>query len=266
MDVITPRSLDEAVRLKSELPDARFVQGGTDVLVELNFDRSRPAGADQPQRGGRAPRLVAARTGRCVLGAGLTYAEAMARAARRRAARARGGVEDGRIAADSQPGHARRQSRHGLACRRLAAAAARRGRDDRGGERAWRAGAPARASSWSARSATRSSRDELIVAVCASHPSGARQTFMKVGPRNAMVIAVCSLALSVDRDAARSGRPTARPGRSSRWSARRSTRRAGSRTPSPRPAARSTIFAGRLRTGGMRCASSLERALERCLA
>ena len=31
-------------------------------------------------------------------------------------------------------------------------------------------------------------------------PSGAPQTFMKVGPRNAMVIAVCSLALSADRE------------------------------------------------------------------
>jgi CO/xanthine dehydrogenase FAD-binding subunit len=39
--------------------------------------------------------------------------------------------------------------------------------------------------------------DELITAVWVT-PSGARQTFMKVGPRNAMVIAVCSLALSVD--------------------------------------------------------------------
>src|SRR5687767_8135971 len=41
--------------------------------------------------------------------------------------------------------------------------------------------------------------DELIVAVRLS-PSGARQTFMKIGPRNAMVIAVCSLALAVDRE------------------------------------------------------------------
>ena len=31
-------------------------------------------------------------------------------------------------------------------------------------------------------------------------PSGAPQTFMKVGPRNAMVIAVCSLALVVDSE------------------------------------------------------------------
>ena len=39
--------------------------------------------------------------------------------------------------------------------------------------------------------------DELITAVLIE-PSGAAQTFMKIGPRNAMVIAVCSLALSAD--------------------------------------------------------------------
>jgi CO/xanthine dehydrogenase FAD-binding subunit len=37
--------------------------------------------------------------------------------------------------------------------------------------------------------------DELITAVHI-HPSGAPQTFMKIGPRNAMVIAVVSLAVS----------------------------------------------------------------------
>ena len=57
MDVHTPRSLDEALRLKAELPEARFVQGGTDLLVELNFDRAT-AGADQPQRGDRAARVA----------------------------------------------------------------------------------------------------------------------------------------------------------------------------------------------------------------
>jgi CO/xanthine dehydrogenase FAD-binding subunit len=40
---------------------------------------------------------------------------------------------------------------------------------------------------------------ELIVAVWV-RPAGPRQTFMKVGPRNAMVIAVCSLALAVDEE------------------------------------------------------------------
>ena len=42
MDVFTPRTLDEALRLKAEHPDARPIAGGTDLLVELNFDRTRP--------------------------------------------------------------------------------------------------------------------------------------------------------------------------------------------------------------------------------
>jgi CO/xanthine dehydrogenase FAD-binding subunit len=41
--------------------------------------------------------------------------------------------------------------------------------------------------------------DELIVAVRLESRE-MRQTFMKVGPRNAMVIAVCSLAVGVDRE------------------------------------------------------------------
>ena len=40
--------------------------------------------------------------------------------------------------------------------------------------------------------------DELITAVLVE-PSGQPQTFMKVGPRNAMVIAVCSFAVVADR-------------------------------------------------------------------
>jgi CO/xanthine dehydrogenase FAD-binding subunit len=42
-------------------------------------------------------------------------------------------------------------------------------------------------------------QDELILAVRLT-PSRAPQTFMKIGPRNAMVIAVCSLALAADRE------------------------------------------------------------------
>ena len=41
--------------------------------------------------------------------------------------------------------------------------------------------------------------DELVLAVRID-PSRQPQTFMKVGPRNAMVIAVCSLAVGVDRE------------------------------------------------------------------
>jgi CO/xanthine dehydrogenase FAD-binding subunit len=41
--------------------------------------------------------------------------------------------------------------------------------------------------------------DELVLAVTLV-PRGRPQTFMKVGPRNAMVIAVCSLAVVADRE------------------------------------------------------------------
>ena len=42
MDVLTPRTLAEALQLKAERPGAVPIQGGTDVMVELNFDRRRP--------------------------------------------------------------------------------------------------------------------------------------------------------------------------------------------------------------------------------
>src|SRR5581483_2312581 len=42
MEVVSPRSLDEALHVKAEHPEAVPIQGGTDVMVELNFDRRRP--------------------------------------------------------------------------------------------------------------------------------------------------------------------------------------------------------------------------------
>src|SRR5438046_5091210 len=42
VDVLTPRTLEEALRLKAERPGCVPIQGGTDVMVELNFDRARP--------------------------------------------------------------------------------------------------------------------------------------------------------------------------------------------------------------------------------
>lgn len=42
MDFFRPHSLAEACRLKSEHPDAMPLCGGTDVMVDINFDRQRP--------------------------------------------------------------------------------------------------------------------------------------------------------------------------------------------------------------------------------
>jgi len=68
--------LQEALAAKAEQPDALPIQGGTDVMVALNFDRARPGALlnlnEVPELRGwsRAD-------GELRLGAGLTYTEAM---------------------------------------------------------------------------------------------------------------------------------------------------------------------------------------------
>src|SRR4029450_3158312 len=76
VDVLTPRTLDEALRLKAEHAEAVPIQGGTDVMVELNFDRARPPALlnlneVQELRGWSFAE------GQLWLGAGLTYTELM---------------------------------------------------------------------------------------------------------------------------------------------------------------------------------------------
>ncbi|WP_091677774.1 FAD binding domain-containing protein [Amycolatopsis marina] len=42
MEFLRPATLDEALAVKAERPDAVPIAGGTDVMVELNFDHRRP--------------------------------------------------------------------------------------------------------------------------------------------------------------------------------------------------------------------------------
>src|SRR3989442_14862140 len=42
MEVLLPRSLEEALAIKAEHPEAVPLSGGTDLMVELNFGRVRP--------------------------------------------------------------------------------------------------------------------------------------------------------------------------------------------------------------------------------
>jgi CO/xanthine dehydrogenase FAD-binding subunit len=197
VDVLTPRSCDEALRLKAELPDARFIQGGTDVMVELNFDRSRPPALINLNEVAEL-RGWSRENGTLVLGAGLTYAEAMrapladelpalAEAARtvgspqiRNRGTLGGNLGTASPAGDSLPPLLVEGAEIELASVRGSRLVALE--DFLVGPK---------------RSALEP--DELVVSV-RLRPSGASQTFMKVGPRNAMVIAVCSLALSVDRE------------------------------------------------------------------
>jgi CO/xanthine dehydrogenase FAD-binding subunit len=72
MDVLLPKSLSEALEMKAEHPEAVPIAGGTDLMVELNFDRRRP---ERMMDVSRLPELRAWRRedGHLILGAGVTY-------------------------------------------------------------------------------------------------------------------------------------------------------------------------------------------------
>src|ERR671934_573064 len=182
------------MRLKAELPDAVPIQGGTDVMVELNFDRARPAALLNLNEVAEL-RGWSRTNGRLELGAGLTYAEAMreplagALPALAEASRTVGGPQirnRGTIG-----GNLATASPAGDALPPLLVSGAEVQLVSMRGERrlpleAFLLG-PKRCDL---------AEDELILAV--EVEPGGSQTFMKVGPRNAMVIAVVSLALHVD--------------------------------------------------------------------
>jgi CO/xanthine dehydrogenase FAD-binding subunit len=197
VEVLTPRSLPEALALKAERPDAVPIQGGTDVMVELNFDRARPEAllnlneVAELRGWERVDGVVR-------LGAGLTYTQAMASElagllpALAEASRTVGspqirnrGTIGGNLGTSSPAGDALPPLF--LEGAEVELASVR-------GERVVRLSEFLLGPKENALA-----EDELIVGV-RLRPSGDRQTFMKVGPRNAMVIAVCSLALAVDRE------------------------------------------------------------------
>ncbi|MBA3309470.1 MAG: FAD binding domain-containing protein [Nocardioidaceae bacterium] len=72
MEFLAPTSLAEAVAAKAEQPNAVPIIGGTDVMVELNFDRHRPPALIDLTR---VPELSewAPDNGHIRLGAGVTY-------------------------------------------------------------------------------------------------------------------------------------------------------------------------------------------------
>jgi CO/xanthine dehydrogenase FAD-binding subunit len=195
MEVLRPRTLDEALAARAERPEARPIQGGTDVMVELTFGHSRPdALLDLSELA--ELRGFTEDGSELRLGAGLTYTEAMhgtlaarlpslAEASRtvgspqiRNRGTIGGNLGTGSPAGDALPpllaerAHVELASVRGtrtlpleeflLGVKRTALAA-----------------------------------DELVTGIHI-RPSGGAQTFAKVGPRNAMVIAICSLAVVVD--------------------------------------------------------------------
>ena len=197
MEVVTPRTLDEALRVKSERPDARPIAGGTDLLVELNFDRTRPETILNLNEVAEL-RGWSQENGALRLGAGLTYTEAMrppladrlpalAEASRTVGSpqiRNRGTI-GGNLGTASPAGDA------------LPPLLVEEADVELGSVRGVRTLPLTDFLLGPKRNAL--AEDELVLAVRVA-PSGQPQTFMKVGPRNAMVIAVCSLAVVADRE------------------------------------------------------------------
>jgi len=197
VEVLTPRSLDEALKLRAEHPGAVPIQGGTDLLVDLNFDRRRPEVMLNLNEVVEL-RGWSRENGTLRIGSGLTYTEAMeaplaeAFPALAQAARTVGspqirnrGTIGGNLGTSSPAGDAlppfliedaevELASVRGLRTTPL---------------REFLVGPKRNALG----------EDELITAVRLT-PSRGEQTFMKVGPRNAMVIAVVSVALIADRE------------------------------------------------------------------
>ncbi|HEX6761217.1 MAG TPA: FAD binding domain-containing protein [Gaiellaceae bacterium] len=193
MEVLTPRTLDEALRLRSEHPGAVPIQGGTDLMVALNFDRTRPETVLNLNEVGEL-RGWSRADGEVRLGSGLTYAEAMrgelaellpalAEASRTVGSpqiRNRGTI-GGNLGTASPAGDA------------LPPLVVEGAEVECASTRGTRRVPLAQFVTGVKRNALEP--DELITAVWL-RPSRAPQTFMKIGPRNAMVIAVVSLAVS----------------------------------------------------------------------
>jgi CO/xanthine dehydrogenase FAD-binding subunit len=192
VDVEIARRLDDALAYLASRSDAEPIAGGTDLMVEINFGRHRPAAVVAIDRLEELRDLD--RNGHIRMGAGVTYTrmleEGAGSVALSEAARTVGspqirnaGTIGGNIATSSPAGDA------------LPVLAALEAtivvRSVRGERRTpfarWMTG-PKR---------NVRERDEIVVAA-EWDDAGPKQTFMKVGTRNAMVIAVASLALVVD--------------------------------------------------------------------
>jgi CO/xanthine dehydrogenase FAD-binding subunit len=193
VEFLQPRSLPEALALKSEHPAAVPVAGGTDVMVEINFDARRPEAlldlnqVDELTRWAPDGDLLR-------IGAGVTYARIIGELGPQlpglaMAARTIGspqirnrGTMGGNLGAASPAGDCHPVL---LACGALIEATSVRGTRR----------IPA-AEFYTGPKRNALAPDELITAVLIQPATGAQQ-FAKIGTRNAMVIAVCAFALDL---------------------------------------------------------------------
>ena len=210
MDFLQPTSWHEALQLRAERPDAVPIAGGTDVMVDINFDRRRPGALLDLGRVGEL-REWSTDDGSVRLGAGVPYARivddlgahlpGLAMAARTVGSpqiRVRGTV-GGNLGSASPAGDAHPPLLAADATVAVESAA-----------RGTRMIPVADFYTGVKRNALEP--DELIAAVLIPSAAGPQQ-FCKIGTRNAMVIAVAAFACALhpDRRAVGTGIGSAAP-------------------------------------------------------
>ena len=222
MDFLRPESWADALAAKTEYPDAVPIAGGTDVMVELNFDRRRPSALIDLTRVRDLSQWYE-QDGLVRLGAGVTYAQLISELADQlpglaMASRTVGspqirnrGTVGGNLGTASPAGDCHPAL--------LASGAEVEVESVRGPRRMpvsdFYLGVKRNALQ----------PDELIRAIWIAPATGPQQ-FSKIGARNAMVIAVCSFGLALH------------PGRKAVGTG------FGSAAPTPRVAAEAGTFAG----------------------
>jgi CO/xanthine dehydrogenase FAD-binding subunit len=201
MEFLQPRSLEEALAAKAQRPEAVPIAGGTDVMVELNFDRHRPEAVLDLTR---VPELAEwdRDAGRLRVGAGVTYTRAIAEL---------GDALPGLAIASRTVGSPQIRNRGTIGGNLGSASPAgdchppllATGAEVEVASTAGRRRVPV-AEFFTGPKKSALQPDELILAVWVPAASGPQQ-FAKIGTRNAMVIAVCSFALVLDPEHRRVG-------------------------------------------------------------
>jgi CO/xanthine dehydrogenase FAD-binding subunit len=196
MEVLLPHSLDEALAMKGEHPEATPIAGGTDLMVDLNFGRRRPATMIDLSR---VTELASwqQEDGHVFLGSGLTYATIVKEMAAFKplvhASRSVGspqirnrGTVGGNLGTASPAGDALPV----LAAYDAEVVVRSRARGER--SMPWHA-------FLTGPKKTALAPDELILGVRWPRRRGPG-SFSKIGTRNAMVIAVAGLCLVIDEE------------------------------------------------------------------
>jgi CO/xanthine dehydrogenase FAD-binding subunit len=191
--ILAPTTLDEALELRAAHPDAAALAGGTDLMVDLNFDRARPPAVLDLTRVGELDEW-GPEDGRLRVGAGVSYTRIIDELGDRLpglaiASRTVGspqirnrGTVGGNLATASPAGDGLPPLYTSDAEIELAST-----RGTRRVPVAQFVTGPKR---------TALAPDELITAFVLP-PAAGPQQFAKVGTRNAMVIAVCSVSVAL---------------------------------------------------------------------